>query len=182
MRLCRLVVLIFRHRFVTDHLGLFVRRKVWRVPSVNCCLLLRIALRNVSITCEYLSRLCIRFLDLLKWAYFPHVEVSHKCFNKYPKIQEPILPDFKMSRFLFAGVYLTYVYIDMTLGFKPFNGVLQKYSKTLYRANCSMEIYYDLLWFIWGSIVPELAKHSPRKNAFFMSYKLSFEISSHFIG
>ena len=60
--------------------------------------------RSVSMTCKYLSRLFIRFLDLLKWEYFPHVAVSHKCFNKYPKIEEHILPDFKISRFLFAGV------------------------------------------------------------------------------
>ena len=70
----------------------------------------------------------------------------------------------------------------MTLGFKPFNAVLQKYAKTMSRAYCSMEIYYDLLCFIRGSIALELVKHSPRKDPFFMSYKLSFEVSSHFIG
>ena len=70
----------------------------------------------------------------------------------------------------------------MTLGFKPFNAVLQKYAKTLSPAYCSMEIYYDLLCFIRGPILLELVTHSPRKDAFFMSYKLSFEVSSHFIG
>ena len=36
------------------------------MSSINCCLLLGVALRNVSMTCEYLSRLDVRFLDLLK--------------------------------------------------------------------------------------------------------------------
>ena len=31
--------------------------------------------------CEYLSRLYKLRLDLLKWEYFPHVAVSHKCFK-----------------------------------------------------------------------------------------------------
>ena len=31
---------------------------------------------------------------------------------------------------------------------------------------CTMEIYYDLLWFILGSTVLELVKHSPRKENF----------------
>ena len=54
----------------------------------------------------------------------------------------------------------------MTLGFKPFNAVLQKYAKTMSPAYCSMEIYYDLLCFIRGSIALELVKHSPRKDPF----------------
>ena len=30
-----------------------------------------------------------------------------------------------------------------------------------------MEISYDLFWFVWGPILPELVKHSPQKENFF---------------
>ena len=32
--------------------------------------------------------------------------------------------------------------------------------------------YYDLLWFIWGSILLKLIKYTPRIETIFMSYKL----------
>ena len=63
--------------------------------SVNCCLLLRLVLRNMAMTCEYLSRLYIRFLDLLKWAYFPRSglpQVFHGVRNLVPNLR--VLPFF----------------------------------------------------------------------------------------
>ena len=52
--------------------------------------------------------------------------------------------------------------------------ICERWPKWKMAPYCSMEIYYDLLWFIWSSIVLKLIKYFPRKETFFMSYKLLF--------